>query len=39
MFSYPLAFDAPVQGFPSEYSHAVWYGRTRMVGYPMVKKL
>ena len=29
--SYPLAFDAPVRGFPSEYRHPLWDRKTRMV--------
>jgi len=39
ILSYPLAFDALVRGFPSEYRHPLWDGKTRMVSlYPMVKK-
>ena len=34
IFSYRLAFDAPLGGFPSEHRHPVWYGKTRMVGLP-----
>ena len=39
-FIIPLAFDAPVRGggFPSEYRHPVWYGKTRMVGLPEGEK-
>ena len=34
-FFIPLAFDG---GFPSEYRHPLWDGKTRMVSLPMVKK-
>jgi len=34
ILSYPLAFDAPVKGFPSEYRHPLWDGKTRMVSLP-----
>ena len=34
ILSYPLAFDAAVRGFLSEYRHPVWYGKTRMVALP-----
>ena len=33
-FIIPLAFDAPVRGFPSEYWHPLWDGKTRMVSLP-----
>jgi len=40
-FLYPLAFDAPVMlaGFPSEYCHNIWYGKTRIVWLPNDEKI
>jgi len=34
ILSYPLAFDASVRGFPSEYRHPLWEGKTSMVSLP-----
>jgi len=39
ILSYPLAFDAPVRGFPSECRHPVWYGKTRMMSLPDSEKI
>jgi len=39
ILSYHLAFDAPVRGFPSEYRHPLWYGKTRMVSLPDGEKI
>jgi len=41
ILSYPLAFDALVRGggFPSEYRHPLWYGKTRMVSLPDGEKI
>jgi len=39
ILSYPLAFDAPVRGFPSEYRHPLRYGKTRMVSLPDGEKI
>ena len=38
-FFIPLAFDAPIRGFPSEYRHPVWYEKKlEWCRYPTVKK-
>jgi len=34
----PLHSTPPLGGFPSEYRHPLWDGKTRMVSLPMVKK-
>ena len=39
IFSYPLVFDAPVMGSPSEYCYAVWHGKTRMAWLPNGAKI
>jgi len=38
ILSYPLAFNAPVRGFPSECRYPLWYGKTRMVSLPDSEK-
>ena len=38
-FHTPLAFDAPVTGFPSERRHPVWYGKTGMAWLPEGEKI
>ena len=38
-FSYPLVFDARIRGFPSEYRHPLWYGKTIMVSLPYGEKI
>jgi len=35
----PLHSTPPLVGFPSEYRHPVWYGKTRMVGLPDGEKI
>jgi len=34
----PLHSTPPLGGFPSEYRHLLWDGKTRMLSLPMVKK-
>jgi len=38
IFSYPLYSVPPLWGSPLEYCRPVWCGKTRVVGYPIVKK-
>jgi len=39
-FYHTLLHSTPqLEGFPSEYRHPLWYGKTRMVSLPMVKKI
>jgi len=40
-FAYPICIQrsGPLEGFPSEYCHTVWYGKTRMVWLPDGKKI
>ena len=39
IFSYPLIFDAPVRGSPSDYCLSVWFGKTRMKGLTVKKSV
>jgi len=34
ILTYPTCIQGPIRRFPSEYCHAVWYGKTRVVGLP-----
>jgi len=39
IFSYPLAFNAPLKGSPSEQRHPVWHAKTRMDWLPDGEKI
>ena len=39
IFSYPPHSTPPLGGFPLEYCHAVWYGKTRMAWLPEGEKI
>ena len=39
ILSYPLHSTPPLGGFPSEYRHPLWYGKTRMVSLPVFEKI
>jgi len=38
-FFIPPCIRPPVRGFPSEYQHPLWYGKTRMVSLPDGEKI
>jgi len=39
ILSHPLHSTAPLGGFPSEYRHPLWDGKTRMVSLPDGEKI
>ena len=39
ILSYPLHSTPPLEGFPSEYRHPLWYGKTRMMSLPEGEKM
>jgi len=39
ILSYPLHSTLPLGGFPSEYRHPLWDGKTRMVSLPEGEKI
>jgi len=39
ILSYPLHSTPQLGGFPSEYRHPLWYGKTRMVSLPDSEKI
>jgi len=38
-FSYHIAFNVPIKGVPFGVLLTILHGKTRMCGYPMVKKV
>jgi len=39
IFHTPFYLTPPLGGFPSEYQHSLWYGKTRMVSLPDGEKI